>query len=248
MRHGQRERGGHGSVNGVAAGGQYPGTQIGGDVRRRDDESGPRPDAEFGGHGLRQQAGRRERQDDDEGEQQFAHDRIPRQLTPAAAGGARRALLLPCARHKEVPVSKINVSKVLMGGIAAGAVLAACDFAINNFILNEAWQRVMQARNVDLSASGGSGEVVKFILIDLAIGLLIVWVYAAIRPRLGPGPGTAMKATLVVFAAGALNLATFAPWMFSWDMFLRSAALGAIAMLVAGWVGGWVYSEETDQE
>jgi len=36
--------------------------------------------------------------------------------------------------------------------------------------------------------------------------------------------------------------------MFSWDMFVRSAALGAISMLLAGWAGGWVYSEETDQE
>jgi len=145
-------------------------------------------------------------------------------------------------------VSKINQSKVLMGGLAAGAVLAALDFAINNFILADAWERVLQARNVDLSNTGGNGEVLKFLLIDLLFGLLIVWVYAAIRPRLGPGPGTAAKATLVVFGASALNMATFAPWMFSWDMFLRSAFLGAISMLVAGWVGGWVYSEETDPE
>jgi hypothetical protein len=145
-------------------------------------------------------------------------------------------------------VSKINVAKVLMGGFAAGAVLAACDFAINNFVLAEAWQRVLQARNVDVAASGGNSEIVKFVLIDLLFGLLIVWVYAAVRPRLGPGPATAVKATLVVFGASALNMATFAPWMFSWDMFVRSAALGAISMLLAGWVGGWVYSEETDQE
>jgi hypothetical protein len=142
----------------------------------------------------------------------------------------------------------MNLTKVLIGGLAAGAVLAVSDFAINNFILADAWQRVLQARNVDLSTSGGNGEVVKFVLIDLLFGWLIVWVYAAIRPRLGPGPGTAAKATLVVFAAGALNMATFAPWMFSWDMFVRSAALGAVSMLVAGWVGGWVYSEETDPQ
>ena len=145
-------------------------------------------------------------------------------------------------------MSKINQPKVLMGGLAAGAVLAVLDFAINNFILADAWQRVLQARSVDLATTGGNGEVVKFVLIDLLFGLLIVWVYAAIRPRLGPGPGTAMKATLVVFGASALNMATFAPWMFSWDMFVRSAVLGAISMLVAGWVGGWVYSEETDQQ
>ncbi len=145
-------------------------------------------------------------------------------------------------------MSRINLGKVLIGGIAAGLVLAACDFAVNNFILADAWLRVMQTHNVDLSISGGAGEIAKFVLIDLAFGFMIVWLYAAVRPRLGPGPGTAMKMALVVFGAGALNMATFAPWMFSWDMFIRSAALGAISMLMAGWVGGWVYSEETDPQ
>jgi hypothetical protein len=142
----------------------------------------------------------------------------------------------------------MNMSRVLMGGIAAGAVLAACDFAVNNFILAEAWERVLQMRNADLAAASRNSEVVKFLLIDLLFGLLIVWVYAAIRPRLGPGPGTALKAALVVFGASALNMAAFVPWMFSWDMFIRSEALGAVSMLVAGWAGGWVYSEETDQQ
>ena len=145
-------------------------------------------------------------------------------------------------------MSKINVGKVLMGGVAAGAVLAALDFAINNFILAEAWLRVMQVRNVDIAPSGGPAEIAKSVLIDLAFGLLIVWIYAAIRPRLGPGPGTAIKAALVVFAASALNMASFVPWMFSVDMFVRSNALAGLSMLIAGWVGGWVYSEETDQE
>ena len=145
-------------------------------------------------------------------------------------------------------MSKINLTKVLAGGLAAGAVLAALDFAINNFMLADAWQRVLQARSVDLATTSGTVELVKSVLIDLLFGFLIVWVYAAIRPRLGPGPGTAVKATLVVFGAAALNMASFAPWMFSWDMFVRSAVLMALAMLVAGSVGGWVYSEETDQQ
>jgi hypothetical protein len=145
-------------------------------------------------------------------------------------------------------VSKINVGKVLIGGVAAGAVMAACDFVINEFIMKEAWQRVQQVRNVDFSTTSMPVEMTKFVLIDLLLGFFIVWVYAAVRPRLGPGPATAMKAALVVFGAGALNMATFTPWMYSWDMFIRSNALGLISMLAAGWVGGWVYSEETDQE
>jgi len=143
----------------------------------------------------------------------------------------------------EAAVSAINMGRVVTGGIAAGAVLNASDFVINNFILNEAWIRVQQARNVDVAAASGTPELIKFIVIDFILGFLIVWVYAAIRPRLGPGPTTAAVAALVIFAAGALNMASFAPWFFSWDMFIRSGTLGLTSMLVAGWAGGWVYTE-----
>jgi hypothetical protein len=140
-------------------------------------------------------------------------------------------------------VASINVGRVVTGGLAAGAVLSACDFVVNNFILNEIWLRVMQARNVDLVATSGNAELIKFVVIDFLFGLLIVWVYAAMRPRLGPGPGTAAVAALVVFASNALTMATFTGWMFSWDVFIRSSALGLANMVVAGWAGGWVYSE-----
>ena len=34
------------------------------------------------------------------------------------------------------------------------------------------------------------------------MGLLLVWLYAAIRPRFGPGPRTATYAALVVWVCG----------------------------------------------
>jgi len=144
-------------------------------------------------------------------------------------------------------MASINVSRVVMGGIAAGAVMSACDFVINQFILADAWTRVAQARNVDMSAMGGWGDFLKFVVIDLMLGLLIVWTYAAIRPRLGQGPGTAVTAAFAVFLAEALVMATFAPWLFSWDMFIRSNALGLISTLAAGVAGGWVYTEDGEE-
>jgi hypothetical protein len=140
-------------------------------------------------------------------------------------------------------MASVNVGRVVIGGVAAGVVMSACDFVINQFILADAWTRVAQARNVDMSAMGGSGDFVKFVAIDLALGLLIVWLYAAIRPRFGPGPGTAAMAAFAVFLAEALVMATFAPWLFSWDMFIRSNALGLVSTLAAGVAGGWVYTE-----
>lgn len=162
---------------------------------------------------------------------------------PRQALGARSVRYHVAGLQAEGDVSSINVGRVVMAGVAAGAVLTACDFVVNNFILNEAWERVQQARNVEVAAAGGTGELIKFIVIDVLLGFLIAWVYAAIRPRLGPGPGTAATAALAVFAVSALSIATFAGWMFSWDLFIKSSFFGLISMLAAGWAAGWVYSE-----
>ncbi len=143
-------------------------------------------------------------------------------------------------------MTNIRPGQVIVGGLAAGVVMNACDWVINNYILNEMWQRALQARNVDVL--GGPAELIKLVVIDFLLGVLIVWVYAGIRPRLGPGPGTAVIAAFTVFAAEALATASFAGTLFSWDMFIRSSFLGLASTLAAGYVGGWVYSEPDGQD
>ena len=45
--------------------------------------------------------------------------------------------------------------------------------------------------------------------VDTALGFLVAWVYAAVRPRLGPGPSTAVIASFVVYGVAALQMATY---------------------------------------
>ena len=140
--------------------------------------------------------------------------------------------------------NRINAGKMLLGGVAAGLVLAAASYASDQFIMAKDWQTVAQLRNIDPLEMGSQSALILSIAVNVLSGFLIVFVYAAIRPRFGPGPGTAIIAAFVVFLASALVMATMAGIFFSRDLYIRSEAVTLVAMLAAGLAGGWVYGEE----
>lgn len=140
--------------------------------------------------------------------------------------------------------NRINTGKMLLGGVAAGLVLAAASYASDQFIMAKDWQMVAQLRNIDVLDMGSMSATILSVVVNVLLGFLIVFVYAAIRPRFGPGPGTASIAAFVVFLASALVMATMAGIFFSRDLYIRSEAVTLVAMLAAGLAGGWVYGEE----
>jgi len=87
--------------------------------------------------------------------------------------------------------------------------------------------------------------VAWFILLGFGIGFMTVWIYAAIRPRFGPGVQTAACAALTVWGLAYLYPNLF---MIILDMFPRRMMVGATMwglgeVLIAGIVGAWVYTE-----
>jgi hypothetical protein len=77
------------------------------------------------------------------------------------------------------------------------------------------------------------------------MGILIVWTYAAIRPRLGAGPKTAVIAGLIPFIGVALILLGFTQaGFFSMALFLKGSLASLITISVGAVVGAWVYKED----
>ena len=107
-------------------------------------------------------------------------------------------------------MGKINAGKALAGGILAAVILSGLDFVINNYILAGDWQNVARLRNIDLTTMGGTSALVLMLVVDFILGQVLVLTYAAIRPRFGPGPGTASIAAFLIFLPVGLELATFA--------------------------------------
>ncbi|GAC1410404.1 MAG: hypothetical protein NVSMB53_04360 [Gemmatimonadaceae bacterium] len=83
------------------------------------------------------------------------------------------------------------------------------------------------------------------IVMDFVLGLALVWTYAAIRPRFGPGIRTAAYSALLfwllalIFTAGYKQMGILSSelwWTFSF--------IGLVNFLIAAWVGARLYSEE----
>ena len=87
-------------------------------------------------------------------------------------------------------------------------------------------------------------SMVGWIVSDLIAGIVLVWLYAGIRPRFGPGPKTAANASLAVWFLLHVAYSSFAfLGIYSWSLMAASTAGGLVAAVLAGQAGCWAYRE-----
>ena len=139
----------------------------------------------------------------------------------------------------------INTSKVIVGGLAAGLVQNVLGFAMS-MVLGKRMEAEMLAVAPTLQGRGMSGGVIASrVISQFIIGILLVWIYAAIRPRFGPGMKTAAIAAFIVWCFGFLF---YLDWLYVDLMSVSTYAIISIAqfiiLMAAAWVGGMLYKEE----
>ena len=89
----------------------------------------------------------------------------------------------------------MNTQKIIVGGLAAGVVLNIIDWLGYGVILADRMKAELEAFKPGLSeVMSGGRSIAMAVVTDFVIGILLVWTYAAIRPRFGPGPSTAAAA------------------------------------------------------
>ena len=94
-------------------------------------------------------------------------------------------------------MGKINTGRLILGGIVAGILVNVSETILNAVVLKDQWAAAMKA--LGKPTAMGSNAMVVWILWGLVYGILCVWLYAGIRPRFGPGAGTAAKAGFVAW-------------------------------------------------
>ncbi len=139
-------------------------------------------------------------------------------------------------------MTKINFARVILGGLAAGVLLILGDFLMHTMALGEQWEAAMAAQGV---AEPGVSAIVFFSIFDLIIGIAMVWLYAAIRPRFGAGARTAIVTGLVVWFFGWFwqMSGLLAMGMYPQNLILMTLAWGFIQIPIAAYVGAWLYKE-----
>lgn len=139
-------------------------------------------------------------------------------------------------------MGRINNGRVIVGGLVAGLIINISEFIFNGVLFADDMNAAMKALNkppVDPSM------IIWFVLFSFGFGLLLIWVYAAIRPRFGPGVKTAICAATLCWGLGYLypNLFFLVMNLFPTNLIVISSIWGLAEVVIAGIVGARMYSE-----
>ena len=139
----------------------------------------------------------------------------------------------------------LNTSKVVAGGLAAGVVLNVIDYVTYTIVLVDRVTAQADAFKPGMAASMMSGNAITvYIITDFIYGLLLVWTYAAIRPRFGPGPRTAMLTALLFWILLAFcNAPSMLMGMVSAKLWWAESFVMLVNLLIATWIGAMIYKE-----
>jgi hypothetical protein len=139
-------------------------------------------------------------------------------------------------------MKKINIGRVLLGGLIAGVVLNIGEFLLNSVVLGDD----MSADFARLGLPQPGGDfIAKAVVATFVLGVVITFLYAAIRTQFGQGVKTAIYAGLIAWffvnvytgvIYGSLGLFSMKPLMIGGVWGLVEYSLGAIA-------GAWIYKE-----
>ena len=140
-------------------------------------------------------------------------------------------------------MGKLNSNRVILGGLLAGVIINVSEFLINGLVLRQDWADVMTklGKSPDLSAT----MLVTFNLVGFITGILMVWLYAAIRSRYGAGPKTALLAALMVWVIGYAfpTIGEAGMGLLPTQLLATASGLGLVEVILAALAGASVYKE-----
>jgi hypothetical protein len=139
-------------------------------------------------------------------------------------------------------MGRINLGRVVIGGLLAGLIINISEFILNGVLLEEANNAAMAALNRPPIAPS---MIIWFVIISFGFAFMLVWTYAAIRPRMGPGVKTAICAASLCWGLGYLypNLFFYVLNLFPRNMIILTTLWGLVEVIIAGIAGAWAYTE-----
>lgn len=141
---------------------------------------------------------------------------------------------------------KINTGRVVVAGLVAGVLMFALDYLVNGVLLMEQNRAALAALKPDLAENAESAAAIAYYFaLDLAFGLIIVWTYAAMRPRFGPGPRTAFIAGgLIWLVVTLMYKAQTVVGLWEWGYFITGSVLYLVVVMITAYVGARLYRED----
>lgn len=138
-------------------------------------------------------------------------------------------------------MGKTNLARVFLGGLLAGLILNIFEYVLNGVVFASQWDDFEKM----LGRHMRPGAIPFFIISSFIAGIGIVWLYAAARPRLGPGPATAALTGFAYwFFAYAIPAANqVATNLVPGRLMSTVTLILLVGVIVAAVCGAWIYRE-----
>jgi hypothetical protein len=139
-------------------------------------------------------------------------------------------------------MGKINGSRWILGGVVSGVFIWLVEGAASMLYMAD-MEAAMKAHQLSMEMS--AGMMFQSLLVSLIMGLVAVFLYAAARPRFGPGPKTAVVVGCAVFLSGYLipligyNMMD----LFPVSLLVVWGVVGFVEIVLATLIGAWLYRE-----
>ena len=135
----------------------------------------------------------------------------------------------------------INLGRVIIGGLLAGLVINISEYLLNDVVAKADMEAAMKALGKSVPMDGKT--VAVWVILGFAIGIIAVWLYAAIRPRFGPGVGTAARAGLVIWLVGSAMFTVIVVNMGIFPFMALPLVWELVQSVLATIAGAWLYKE-----
>ncbi|HEY6805779.1 MAG TPA: hypothetical protein VI306_19525 [Pyrinomonadaceae bacterium] len=139
-------------------------------------------------------------------------------------------------------MNKINLGRVILGGLVTGFILNLGEFLLNEVIFVKQMEEMARQHNV---VRPGTLFISVAVVLTFLLGIMIIFIYALIRQRLGAGVKTAIVAGLigwfcVYFYSGILNGALFG---IPTTLLVSGVVWGFAEYIIAAIAGAALYKE-----
>ena len=139
----------------------------------------------------------------------------------------------------------MNWGRIIGGGLLAGLVMNIGEFVLHTQVLAQETVDLYKRVNIPMVEDGMA--ILQLVLVTFAMGIAAVWTYAAIRPRFGAGPGTAVCAGLAVWFMAYVNASVYLHSgylnIFTAKLAWLPTAWGLVEIPLATVIGAWLYKE-----